>query len=89
MDSMDNFHTPSIKAEPRWGREDAMDRPLGNEGYRSRRSPGKLSDGLPYRDSKSFSPHHLQYYIPLLHFHSAHLHQVLSSVKVSEHYSLP
>ncbi len=89
MDTMDNFHTPSIKAEPRWGREDAMDRPLGNEGYRSRRSPGKLSDGLHYRDLETLNPHNLQYYIPLLRVHSAHLHQVLSSFKDSEHYSLP
>lgn len=41
MDTTDNFRSPSIKAEPRWGREDAMDRPLGNDSYRSRRSPGK------------------------------------------------
>lgn len=44
MDAMDNFRSPSIKAEPRWGREDTMDRPLGNDAYRSRRSPGKLSE---------------------------------------------
>ncbi|KAL8738479.1 MAG: hypothetical protein Q9181_000735 [Wetmoreana brouardii] len=33
---MDNFRPP----EPRWGREEAMDRPLSNDVYRSRRSPG-------------------------------------------------
>ena len=32
--------SPPIKAEPRWGREDTMDRNPMNDGYR-RRSPGK------------------------------------------------
>ncbi|KAI4101299.1 MAG: hypothetical protein LQ339_005097 [Xanthoria mediterranea] len=40
MDTIDTFQSPSIKPEPRWGREDAMDRPLSNDFYRSRRSPG-------------------------------------------------
>ncbi|KAL9601376.1 MAG: hypothetical protein Q9219_002552 [cf. Caloplaca sp. 3 TL-2023] len=40
MDTLDNFRSPSVKAEPRWGREDTMDRPFGNDVYRSRRSPG-------------------------------------------------
>ncbi|KAL8951130.1 MAG: hypothetical protein Q9222_002874 [Ikaeria aurantiellina] len=37
METVDTFRSP---AEPRWGREDAMDRPLSNDVYRSRRSPG-------------------------------------------------
>ena len=34
------MRSPPIKAEPRWGREDTMDRNPTNDGYR-RRSPGK------------------------------------------------
>lgn len=56
MDTMDNFRSPSIKAEPRWGREDMMDRPQGNDGYRSRRSPGKLLRRLLLRTPYSKTP---------------------------------
>ncbi|KAL8717596.1 MAG: hypothetical protein Q9225_005166, partial [Loekoesia sp. 1 TL-2023] len=58
MDTMDNFRSPSIKAEPRWGREDTMDRPFGNDPYRSRRSPGKRIEekySLPFL-SQSLQP---------------------------------
>lgn len=41
MDTFDTYRSPSVKAEPRWGREDITDRIPINEGYRARRSPGK------------------------------------------------
>ncbi|KAL8966158.1 MAG: hypothetical protein Q9183_003496, partial [Haloplaca sp. 2 TL-2023] len=40
MESVDSFRSPPISAEPRWGRNDAMDRSQTNDAYRSRRSPG-------------------------------------------------
>ena len=40
MDISEAYRSPPIKVEPRWGREDNMDRNPMNEGYR-RRSPGK------------------------------------------------
>lgn len=44
MEAFEAYRSPSVKAEPRWGgRDDTIDRPLGNENYRSRRSPGKTS----------------------------------------------
>lgn len=46
MDVADAYRSPPIKPEPRWGREDTMDRNPMNEVYR-RRSPGKqLSQGV-------------------------------------------
>ena len=40
MDVVDAYRSPPIKPEPRWGREDTMDRNPMSEPYR-RRSPGK------------------------------------------------
>ena len=40
MDVAEAYRSPPIKPEPRWGREDTMDRNPMNEPYR-RRSPGK------------------------------------------------
>lgn len=46
MDVADAYRSPPIKPEPRWGREDTMDRNPMNEAYR-RRSPGKqFSQGI-------------------------------------------
>ena len=42
MDIAEAYRSPPIKAEPRWGREDAMDRSSFSDAYR-RRSPGKQS----------------------------------------------
>ncbi|KAL8984236.1 MAG: hypothetical protein Q9205_001737 [Flavoplaca limonia] len=66
MDTMDTFQSPSIKPEPRWGREDAMDRPLSNDFYRSRRSPG-ISDrrsGPRVGRNRSRSPQMIDRYQP-------------------------
>ena len=42
MDGAYEPHSPPPKVEPRWGREDTMERPsFGNDSYRGRRSPGK------------------------------------------------
>ena len=42
--SFEAYGSPPVKTEHRWGREDMMDRqPSGNEPYRGRRSPGKIS----------------------------------------------
>lgn len=41
MDTFDAYRSPSVKTEPRWGREDIPDRMPINEAYRARRSPGK------------------------------------------------
>ena len=44
MEAFEAYRSPSVKAEPRYGgRDDMIDRPFGNENYRSRRSPGKTS----------------------------------------------
>ncbi|KAL8643159.1 MAG: hypothetical protein Q9228_000221 [Teloschistes exilis] len=41
MDPMEDYRSPTVKPEPRWGgREDFGDRALSNDVYRSRRSPG-------------------------------------------------
>ena len=45
MDGAFEAYSPPLKTEPRWGREDTMDRQsFGNDSYRGRRSPGKTSD---------------------------------------------
>ena len=44
MDSVEAYQSPAIKQEPRWAaRDDIMDRMPGNDGYRNRRSPGKIT----------------------------------------------
>ena len=70
--------SPPIKAEPRWGREDTMDRNPMNDGYR-RRSPGKqelscdamLIHPSPYL--KLLIPSSTSTYSILLFFNSAPL----------------
>ena len=42
--SFEAYGSPPIKTEHRWGRDDMLDRQAsGNELYRGRRSPGKIS----------------------------------------------
>ena len=42
--SFETYGSPPIKTEHRWGRDDMVDRQSsGNELYRGRRSPGKIS----------------------------------------------
>ena len=54
--SFEAYGSPPIKTEHRWGRDDMVDRqPSGNELYRGRRSPGKISA------AEKFSP------LPRLH----------------------
>ena len=59
MDVADAYRSPPIKPEPRWGREDTVDRNPMNEPYR-RRSPGKQR----YRGIITFSYPHLTIIIP-------------------------
>lgn len=43
MDTFEAYREPSVKAEPRWaGRDDMVDRIAISDGYRVRRSPGKI-----------------------------------------------
>lgn len=43
MDTFEAYREPSVKVEPRWaGREDMVDRMTVGDGYRARRSPGKI-----------------------------------------------
>lgn len=43
MDTFEAYREPSVKAEPRWaGRDDMVDRSAISDGYRVRRSPGKI-----------------------------------------------
>lgn len=67
MDIAEAHRSPPIKAEPRWGREDTMERNPMNEVYR-RRSPGKYSlhgnSLLPKFTPRATHPH---LYIHFLH----------------------
>lgn len=47
MDGSYEAYSPPPKTEPRWGREDTMDKQsFGNDSYRGRRSPGKAPNTM-------------------------------------------
>ena len=60
--SFEAYGSPPIKTEHRWGRDDMVDRQAsGNELYRGRRSPGKISaaekkSALPHPHKASLTP---------------------------------
>ena len=60
--SFEAYGSPPIKTEHRWGRDDMVDRQAsGNELYRGRRSPGKISAAeknspLPHLHKASLTP---------------------------------
>ena len=59
MDGVLDSYSPPPKPEPRWGREDTMDRQsYGNDSYRSRRSPGKTPLNAENLNSLNYFQNH-------------------------------
>lgn len=66
MDSVEAYQSPAIKSEPRWAaRDDIMDRMPANDGYRNRRSPGKITEWNSL--SINFYAFNCQTFYPSLH----------------------
>ena len=57
MDGSFEAYSPPLKSEPKWGREDTMERQsLGTDSYRGRRSPGKTLNAT--EEFKSLQSYH-------------------------------
>lgn len=81
MDTMEAYRSPPIKSEPRWAREDVVDRAPINDAYR-RRSPGKpamRSKLASLTSCFTFEPHIPSWYPSLFASMTNHISQASGS----------